>query len=228
MDKILGIYNYFSTFDNKDKLLYLSIFAIIVYFSNQFITPTNFISILIAISFVIFSQDKQVSQKSDLNRELELKLQLLDKDIPLYFHVDPDMINLFFSIKDFKQYNPQSFIQSMKTTDNVLRLKTDFEKTLQNPIETFEIAQSMSQKSLNYMQSFIISLPSSKVTNTKFQYVLERHHVLLKRNLDYMFERCKELTSDINITTKFITDYNQQKPHNPSIFKFGTSNFDLH
>jgi hypothetical protein len=228
MDKILGIFNYLDIIDNKNKLFYLTAFAIIIYLSTQFITPTNFIGILIGLSFIIFSQDKQISQKSDLNRELELKLQLLDKNIPLYFHIDPDMINLFFSIKDFKQFNPQAFVQTMKTTDNVLHLKTDFEKTLHNPVETFELAQIMSQKSLNYMQSFIISLPTSKVTNTKFQYVLERHHILLKRNMDYMFERCKELTTDINISTKFITDYNQQKPHNPSIFKFGTSNFDLY
>lgn len=229
MDKVLGLSNYISNIDSNDKLRYSLVLIGSLFFSVYMLNgdTKHLLGLLIGVSLILFLNDKKISDKSDINRDLELKLHLLDKDTPLYFHLDPNIINLFFSIKDFKTHNPKAFIQAMKTTDNVLHLKSDMENNLENPVQTFQIAQMMASRSLNHMQSFIFSIPKSSVFKNKYQQVLDRHHILLKRNLDFMFNRCKELTTDINNSTIFITDYNMQQPYNPLIFKMGESNFEL-
>lgn len=229
MDTTLGISNYLlNSIDKSDYFFYISVLAITLFVTTQakFDTP-HLIGIVIGIVLILTFNDTKVFFKTDLNRTLELKLKLLDKKQPLFFHIDPDMINLFFSIKDFKKFNEKAFTKAMQTTDNVLRLKVDFEKLLKgNPVETFETAEMMAHRSLNYMQSFIISLPAN--FQGKFQTVLDRHHILLKRHLDFMFERSKELVTEINTSTKFITNYGGQKPYNPIISKPGHLQFDLY
>lgn len=227
----LGVYKYIRDVDKQDKIKYIIVIIALVYVNTILVKSkiSHFMGLMIGIMIIVIMNDKKLSQSDDINRSLEIKLKLLDQTMPQYFHLDSNMINLFFSIKDFKQYNEDAYRKALKLTDNVLHLKFDMEKdSIVNYVESFEIAYMMTQKALNYMQSFIITIPSNKVMHKKFQAVLERHHILLKRNLDYMFDRCKELTKDIDHTTKFITDYGFQQPYNPKMYDIGYTNFNIH
>lgn len=225
MDIELGISRYIDNIDKKDKLIYFTVLCLSMYFGLKInITIPQIVIVILTIFWILYSEDLKVNKNIGSNRQLETKLKLLDKKIPSYFHLDPDIINLFFSIKDFKKINPDAFKKAMQTTDNVLRLRSDMEKDIENSAETFEIAQDQATKSLNYMQSFIISIPGNPVYVNKFEDVLERHHILLKRSLDVMFERYKELNKDVNISTKFLT-YGGPKGSSPE--SFGALNFNL-
>jgi hypothetical protein len=225
---ILGISNYIDSIDNTDKLLYLTGGGVIMYVFNALeVKARHILTLAVVIILVLYRNDKIISKSIGTNRELELKLKLLSNEEPLYFHYDPDMINLFFSVKDYRKFNKDSYEKAIKTTDNVLHIRSDIEKGIKNNVRSFEIAQMMASRSLNYMQSFIISLPVVKVLHDKHYAVLNRHHILLKRNLDYMYKKCKDATVDIDITTKFITDYNGEKPYNPNMYKLNYRQFEL-
>jgi hypothetical protein len=226
---ILGISNYIDSIDKSDKLKFITGGGIMMYLINiSGIEVKHILMLFMVILVILYRNDKNISKNIGSNRELELKLKLLSNKQPLYFHYDPDMINLFFSIKDYRKYNTDSYEKALKTTDNVLHIRADIEKGITNTVRSFEIAQMMSSRSLNYMQSFIISLPVVKVLHNKHYAVLERHQILLKRNLDYIYEKCKETTLDIDITTKFITDYNGEKPYNPNMYKSNYSQFEVY
>jgi hypothetical protein len=226
---ILGVSNYIDSIDNKDKLLYITGGGVLMYTMNMLGVESKHVLILsMIIVLVLYRNDKVISKSIGTNRELELKLKLLSNKLPLYFHLDPNMINLFFSVKDYRKYNKDSYEKAIRTTDNVLHIRSDIEKGIQNNVRSFEIAQMMASRSLNYMQSFIISLPVVKVLHDKHYAVLNRHHILLKRNLDYIYKKCKDATVDIDITTKFITDYNGEKPYNPNMYKSNYRQFELY
>ena len=224
------IYDYIDKISNEDKILYIITIMICIYVSTRIfkMNVSMIFGLLLGTSIVIYLNDKKISRNEDVNKKLELKLKLLDKIQPTYFHIDPDMINLFFSIKDFKKYNEDAFKKAMKTTDNVLILRVDSEKGLENCVETFEMAEMMANKSLNYMQSFIIKIPQISILKNKYQKVLNRHHILLKRHLDYMYEKCKVKPEDINNTTRIITHYDRERGYNPMKNKFGHMNFELY
>jgi hypothetical protein len=230
MTEILGIFDYFDGISNTDKIIYLITIMICLYVSTRILKADISIifGLLSGLCLVLFLNDKKITKNDGINKQLELKLKLLDKIHPSYFHIDPNMINLFFSIKDLKQYNDDAFKKAMKTTDNVLLLRVDMEKGLQNCAETFETAEMMANKSLNYMQSFVISIPQVKIIKDKYQKILDRHQILLKRHLDFMYEKCKVKPEDINNTTKIITNYDRERGYNPLKMTTGHSNFELY
>lgn len=229
MDKKLGLWDYINSVDSSDIPVYF-IFSIVAGYSfyngieNH--TAVFLVALIIGISIVL-SNDKKISLSNDINRELETKLFLIDKNVPPNLYLDPDLVNFLFSIKDFKKYNPDTYTSIIKTTDNLLRLRKDFEQDLINPVETFRVAEMNYEKAVNYLHSFIISLPKEPTMKNKYQKSLERFQLLLKRNMDYMFKRCMELTKNIDNTTQFITDYNIQKPYNPRSAKFGSLSFNV-
>ena len=229
MDKKLGVWDYIESVDSSD-LPYYFVFSIVsaylLYNGVQNHTQV-FIVFIVILSVIVLSNDKKITIKNDINRDIETKLFLIDKNIPPNLYLDPDLVVFLFSIKDFKKYNSDLYTSIIKTTDNILKLKKDFEKDLYNPVETFHIAEMNYHKALNYLHSFIISIPKEPTMKGKYEDALERFQLLLKRNLDFMFFRTIEMTKNINNSTKFITDYNIQKPHNPSAMKFGSLNFNI-
>jgi len=92
------------------------------------------------------------------------------------------------------------------------------DSTLINAYENYQIAEEKSRKALNYMHSLVISVPVQPVFVRKHEQVVNRLHVLLKRNLDDIKKRYDEkVKKNINYKTKFINNYELPK---------GYENFD--
>ena len=86
---------------------------------------------------------------------------------------------------------------------------------LVNAYENYQVAEEYLKKCMNYLHSLIIVTPSDPVTDRKHEIVLERVHILLKRNLDDIKTRYyNSLKRGISHNTKFIDDYDNVKAFN--------------
>jgi hypothetical protein len=94
----------------------------------------------------MYSNDVVNTENGNLNVELETKLnELLKKERrkpPRYFYTEPDFINFFHSIMDFRVYNRDSYVRSIRTADILLSirnsLKNDFKYTPEKQLESWQ------------------------------------------------------------------------------------------
>lgn len=86
---------------------------------------------------------------------------------------------------------------------------------LENAYENYQVAEEFTKKSLNYLNSIVISLPSQAVFIRKHEKAVELLHILLKRELDIIKKTYDEkLKRTLNHKSKMITDYDLPKALN--------------
>jgi hypothetical protein len=140
-----------------------------------------------------------------------------------YLFLDPNMINLLYSIKDFETYSSINYSKILVLTNNILKLLNDMR--LKDPkggialidcAKNFEVAQHFTKLSNNYFHSFVYSLPPQKEYSKKYMSALKRFRLLNKRNLDTMKDICttQRKINPVSIRTVFIgPEYEGAKPH---------------
>jgi|GEM_PF-3848803 hypothetical protein len=240
----MSLSNYITRIKTEDKFTYGAILVISVWFFNYaFRADISFLIALIIGFFIIYYKDDEVKFSADvMNNELEIKLNglLLEekRPPPMFFHIDPDMITFFDSIKDFRIYNRDSYVKAIKTTDNLLKLRRDLEydylymqeremdswqnfellhvpkqtkvvSNIKNHRDIFDSAEILANKGANYIHSFIINLPADKFYKNKHKEAMDRYRILATRNLDIILAHCQKYSNDILIGV----DYGKAKPH---------------
>lgn len=252
----MDITDFFANIDKNAKFLYGVVSIAILFFLTTVVKIElghllAFIVVVIVIVSITAYNNERVD---DFNKETEYKLKSLVDKAPEYFHLDADMINLFFNIKqDLSEYNEDAYTKAIETADNLLRIRSDFEKKLCKPpvppnllknfgyesseedflntsnytfkddkkcdsilinaYENYQVAEAQLKKCMNYLHSLIISLPGVPVIHRKHEKIMDRAHILLKRNLDIIkniYDKNLTITSD----TKFISDYDLPKAIN--------------
>jgi hypothetical protein len=132
-----------------------------------------------------------------------------------YLYLDANMITLLYSLIDFYDYSPSNFQMLLKCINNLLHIRNDLEflGPIDRPADHFEIAQSLVQKAMNYLETFQIVIPKNSVTNKLLTDALSRMNILLKRNLDIIVQICnKDAKENLSANTRFISYYNGVKP----------------
>jgi hypothetical protein len=228
----------------EKKLIYISVIILsIFFFNNAFIPTISFVvGILIAVTIIYY--DFQISKTTvdDLNTQLHYKLASLLKEEnlkqPEYLHLEPDMINLFYDIRDFRVYNRDAYVKSIRSVDSLLRIKKEIENgykytiipklspwqnfgytnkatvlsNITNYRSLFEAAETLSTNAVNHIHSFVISLPPEEIYRTKHKRALDKFHILSKRIVDDILITCKFFTTDPMLGQ----DYGLPKPDKPN------------
>lgn len=208
----------------KEKKLYY--FAALVtsiwFFKTVFQVDIGFIVAVIVALFIMFYDNETLKNdtKND-NIDLHYKLvSLLEKEnypTPSYFYLEPDIINFFYDIRDFRIYNRDSYLGAIKHTDTVLKLKsqlrndyryamyqkpggwqnfgipdkTKIQYNIKNHKAILESAEQASELAVNYIHSFAVSLPGGIYVD-KHKRALDKFHILMKRILDGIHDVCKK------------------------------------
>ena len=119
---------------------------------------------------------------------------------------------------DFHEYHDKSYDQALQSANALLRIRAQTElKLCSQPIvpdllkrldvetleiklddkcdsvitniyEMFQSAEIQSKLCLNYLHTFIYTIPSHPVTHAKHKQMMDRAHVLLKRNTDIILD----------------------------------------
>lgn len=165
-------------------------------------------------------------------------------DPPQHFYLDANIINFYYDFKEtFFKYSPKAYITSIKACNNLLEKRSNFEielngdvitpnlkdnfaktyqlaynknknKTLKNAYPEYLVAEEQYRLTLNHLQSFIFNIPSEPLIHIKHKEYMERANVLLKRNLDIIYNIYKKKR---DLSDSVITDYDNAQPYNKLI-----------
>jgi hypothetical protein len=125
---------------------------------------------------------------------------------PQNFHMDPDLINLFYNIREFKAYNTEAYMLSLKSADLMLKTKAELEVGLYHCAENLDLMQEKAKDSLNHLQTIIFKSPIPKAVTLKLQRALNTLQILLRRHIDDAVRICQKQYKErgIDINTHFV------------------------
>lgn len=120
--------------------LYITLSISILYFFTKVVKIElgHLLALIVTVAMLLYLSFSNLQYTTDINTELEYKLNsLMDPDIngdvqvPEYFYIDVDLINLFFSIKqDLSEYNYDAYKNAIECANIVLQVRFDMEKDL--------------------------------------------------------------------------------------------------
>lgn len=244
------ILEFFSNIKNDEIFNYIVITIVVLFVFTRIINIQlgHILALIISCIIIILLVDTQKNNDLDFNTTLEYKLNSLSNPSPSYLHLDANLINVFYLLKqDFYSYNELAYTNALHCVDNLLKIRyqlelniceasmppdyrqnyiTDYKfkdtattntsncnSTLKNSYENFRAAETQVNKCMNYLHTFIYSIPVDSIYHNNHAKVLDKTYILLKRNLD-IIKRIHESalsTRGIDHTTKFITDYDLPK-----------------
>lgn len=173
--------------------------------------------------FILYTQDK----KKQLN--FLHKLVFNNKDIdyakinniivkPIgnnqksYLYLNPLIVQFFFNIREYSQYNISSYINSIICSNNVIGLDYQSKIGINKTYLNYESAIEETKKALNELNSVIYSIPSTIESYNKFDKSVKVLHGLLNKHIydmSLLFKN-ENKTKDITISTmpnNFYDDY---------------------
>lgn len=221
------IVQYIDGISKENKLYYISIVIFCLwFFKDAYIPDISFIvAVVFSIAIVYYLNEKKENSIDNMNTGLHYKLVSLLKEEgkkePDHFYLEPDMINFFYDIREFRIYNRDSYLKAIRHINSLLKIKKDLEndytyvkepqikgwqnfgslekarlqKNIKNHKGMFQNASVLSEKAVNYLYSFAISLPSG-ILKEKHHTACEKFHILTKRILDDILHKCQNGTSD--------------------------------
>ena len=206
----MTLYSLLTSFDDYDWVEYGFIMVIVVFFVTQIMKPSwfFFMGIIIAIPIIYFRADQKKNTISTKNKDLMLKLKTLYPK-PENFHMDPDLINLFYNIRDFRTLNSEAYDQGLIAIDNMLKIVSEIEQGVYHCKENLEIVRDQMNKAMNHMHTVIYKIPVPKITVIKFQKSLKALQIILRRHVDNVVDICQRQYKNrgIDINTHFV--YNE-------------------
>lgn len=259
--------DYLFNLNSNEKVVYITITIIILYFCVTILdVKLSHILAFFLVIFVIYTTSYiNNKQLTNSNSEIDAKLDsLLDFSknnlnpylsnyssfpeldfygynyAPEYMYIDANLIELFYDIKNsFFEYSPDAYVKALHHTNELLRIRYDFERplesepntpfmldnyrknykithskkkngTLINGYENYQIADENVKMCLNELQSFIVTIPSEPVLHLKHQDMMVQSEILIRRNLDIIYQIYKTRKLGYD---PVITDYDNVKPY---------------
>ena len=165
--------------------------------------------------YLIITKMKEIEKVEYLNfnQETDYRLEMLGS--PSFFHFDINVINLFFSIYEWRKKNENNFDNAIKAVNNILQIKSESEKPLIRCVDNYDIAFDQSKIAMNLMHGFIYSIDHPLLV-LKLKKVLSRLQQLLERYLVDIQKNCESLEKKkptIDVNSRFIEDAIGPKPY---------------
>ena len=152
----MSLYSLLSSIGDYDWVEYGFIMVLTVFFVTQIMHPSwyFFIAILIALPLIYLRAEQKKETISTINKELMIKLKTLTPK-PANFHMDPDLINLFYNIRDFRTLNSEAYDQALIAVDNMLKIVSEMEQGIYHCGENLDIVRDQMNKAMNHLHTII-------------------------------------------------------------------------
>ena len=202
-----GLYTFLKSFEDYDWLEYGFILIVVIFFVTQILRPSwfFFLGLLFAGGIIYYRADQKRYTISSKNKELMMKLKTLSPK-PANFHMDPDLINLFYNIRDFKTLNSEAYDESLIAVDNMLKIVSEIEQGVYHCQENLDIVREEMNKAMNHMHTVIYKMPIPKNIEMKYMQALEALQIILRRHVDRVVDICQRQykSRGIDINTHFV------------------------
>jgi len=218
------IYSYIKDIPKENLFNYLAIGVLIVSFVYYIVKPNLLAVIAVIVSGLIiwFLNDHRITEITDFNTDLELKLNSLPETKHLY--IDPDLINIFYNIREFRDFNKTAYDFTVQATDNFMKIYRDIvELGTIRCVDNLEVAEEQYKLAMNNLQSIVVTIPPAEVTIKKYQDCLEIFQLIMRRHIDTMAKKCKDSSSNrrVNIRDRF---YDNTTPKSNDLSDINYSN----
>lgn len=186
-----GFYNFIADIRPAEWLEYGVVIVVVMFLVTRVIRPTwlQLAALTIGAILIFYRADRRKTTNFRAFTELEMRLQELQPK-PENFHVDVDILNLYYNTREFRKYHRDGYDQSLVATDNLLKLVTEMEGGVYHCAENLQIVRDQMNKAMNHYQTIIFGLPSDLVFQKKHKRALNALHVLLRRHVDEMTSIC--------------------------------------
>jgi hypothetical protein len=192
-----NIFNYLESIGNEELFFYIIVVVFAVFISNSIgLEFTMVAGLVIGLVIVYYLREREISLGDNFEMEHETKLEHDIFNNTNNMHMDASLIDLLYSIKEYKQYNPDVYIRLSKNIDNLLRIEKDLENGAERPAQLFDVAHICQKKALNALHSMIHSIPYSKNSDEKFTEALEEFNKLFARHIANMKKMVIKLQND--------------------------------
>ena len=194
-----GFYNYITEIDNKSMFHFvvagITVFTLV---NKIHFTMSSIVAIFVAGVVVYFlNERRRTTQVTDM-KELEIKLVRITPN-PKYFHLDAGIVELVYSIREFRNYNDQAFVEMIAATDKFLGLMYDIEHEVANCHHAVELAQDLKKQALNHLMSIIYRTPSDSRALVKLRKAADSLHFILNHHIDIATEECNKQIKKIGL-----------------------------
>ena len=173
--------------------------------------------------FILYTQDKKkqlnflhklVFNNKDIDyaKINNIIVKPIGNDQKSYLYLNPLIVQFFFNIREYSQYNISSYINSIIYANNVIGLDYQSKIGINRMYLNYESAIEETKKSLNELNSVIYSIPSTVQSYNKFDKSVKVLHGLLNKHIydmSILFKN-ENKTKEITISTmpnNFYDDY---------------------
>lgn len=262
--------DYLFNLNVNEKIVYISISIAILYFCVTILdVKLSHILAFFLIIFVIYTtsyiSNKQLTNynteidakldslldfsKNDLNKHLTNYTSFPEIDFysynnpPEYMYIDANLIELFYDIKNsFFEYSPQAYTKALYATNELLRIRYDFERPLEsepnipfmqdNYLNNYKITHSKKKINTNTLingyENYQLADQNVKnalnqlqsfIINIPSEPIFHLKHQELMKQSEILLRRNLDIIYQIYKNRKLgydpvVTDYDNVKPHN--------------
>lgn len=186
-------YSFLGSVKKDEWVEYLVVLVFVMFLVTRIIRPTilQVIALIVALVVIYYRVDKRKTVVSDAYDELEYRLKTLYPK-PENFHMDADLINIFYNMRDFRKYNSEGYDESLVAVDNLLKLESEIEVGAFHCSENVDVMRDLMNKALNHFHTIIFKLPVQVYLMRKHKRALNALHILLRRHIDDVTKKCKD------------------------------------
>jgi hypothetical protein len=105
-----------------------------------------------------------------------------------YLYLNPVIVELFYNIREYSQYNISSYINSIIHCNNVIAIEYQSKIGLNRTYLNYEMAIEEKKKALNEINSIIYNLPLIKISYNKLKDTIKTLHGLLNKHIQTLGE----------------------------------------
>lgn len=110
-----------------------------------------------------------------------------------YLYLNPLIVEFFFNIREFTQYNMSAYVDCVLHVNHVIKLHQDIKQGLENPFANVDLAKEEIASALNSLESIIYKLPVSVVSNDKYSHSVKILQSILTKYTIEMEQMCQRI-----------------------------------
>lgn len=192
-----GFYDYLIDIRPTEWFEYGVVLVLIMFLVTRVIRPTwmQLLAFAIGLVFIYYRTDRRRSTTDAAYTELKMRLKELYPK-PENFHMDVDIMNLYYNTKDFRGFHSEGYDESLVATDNMLKIISEMEGGVYHCAENLQIVRDQLNKAMNHYQTIVFKLPTQGAAGLHFQRrhkrALNALHVMLRRHVDNMVKLCNK------------------------------------
>ena len=170
---------------NKEYYIYIFIAIVFILRTLEFTKQPHTIgSLVIAgiLVYYLFNYNKDIETQNNLKfRKEVLGEDNFEKNKFRFISNEPEILKLFYRIKNLKRYNTETIEESLEYLDNFFRLVRDLNIGLQYTSQHIQIAQEQRLMALNMLKSLSINIDIN-------------HDRMIEDNLDKIIDKIDQIT----------------------------------